>query len=124
MGEGKELEVDLYDLARLSFGIRELQQLATERLNALGDIPLLAVTERAFDVAEALLAASALPVIAQRDAQHIAVAAVNGVDFLVTWNCRHLANAMLRDRIEQVCETLGLAAPKLCTPEELFGEMQ
>jgi hypothetical protein len=73
------------------------------------------------DLADALIDQSAMPPTALRDAQHLAVAAVNGMNFLLTWNCRHLANAVLRDRIEDVCEELGLRAPKLCTPEELLG---
>jgi hypothetical protein len=79
---------------------------------------VLDTTERALEVADALLAATALPEIAERDAQHIGVSAVHGMDYLLTWNCRHLANAMLRDKIEEVCEEAGLRPPKICTPEE------
>jgi hypothetical protein len=61
-------------------------------------------------------------VVAQRDAQHVAVAAVNGMEFLLTWNCTHLANVMLRDKIKQACEDAGFRSPKICTPEELIGE--
>ena len=88
----------------------------------LRDLPVLDTTERALDVADALLEAAVLPAVAERDAQHVGVAAVHGIDFLLTWNCRHLANAMLRDRIDEVCELAGLRPPVICTPDELPGD--
>ena len=54
------------------------------------------------------------------DAVHVAVAAVNGIDFLVTWNLRHLANAVRRGKIEETCRAAGTAPPIICTPEELL----
>ena len=95
---------------------------AAQRLAVLRDLPILDTTERALDVADALLEAAILPSVAERDAQHVGVAAVHGMDFLLTWNCRHLANAMLRDKIEEVCEAAGLRPPTICTPEELLGD--
>jgi len=56
------------------------------------------------------------------DALHIAVAAVNGVDYLLTWNCKHLANAVHYHRVEQIVENAGYACPIICTPEELMEE--
>ena len=53
---------------------------------------------------------------------HIAVTAVNQIDYLLTWNCRHIANAAVRGKIEQVCGAAGLQAPAICTPEELMEE--
>ncbi len=55
------------------------------------------------------------------DAFHIAIAAVNGVDYLLTWNYKHIANATLRSRIEQVCRDAGFEPPIICTPDELVG---
>lgn len=95
---------------------------AADRLALLKSVPLLETTEKALAVAEALVREAVLAETAERDALHVGVAADNGMDFLLTWNCRHLANAMLRDRIEEVCEDLGLRAPKICTPEELLGD--
>ena len=56
------------------------------------------------------------------DAAHVAVAAIHGLDYLVTWNCRHLANAQIMRRISQACERMGQRMPIICTPEELMGE--
>jgi len=63
-----------------------------------------------------------LPKRAGTDAVHIAVAAYHNMNFLLTWNCAHIANAELRPRIERVCREKGCSIPILCTPDELMGE--
>ena len=63
-----------------------------------------------------------LPEKAAADALHIATAAVHGVEYLLTWNCTHLANATFRTQIEAVCRAAGYEPPLICTPEELSGE--
>ncbi len=67
-----------------------------------------------------LLRRGVLPSNARVDAVHVAIAAVNGADFLVTWNLRHLANAAIRGKIDDACRGAGLAPPIICTPEELM----
>lgn len=96
-------------------------QAAQERLDALSEMTLLQTTGQAISLAEALLEAGALPAKAADDALHIAVAAVNKIPYLLTWNCRHLANAVMRPVIERVCAAKGFKAPIICTPEELLG---
>ena len=59
---------------------------------------------------------------AARDAAHVAVGAVHEIDYLLTWNCKHLANAQIARRIELRCDKHGLQMPAICTPEELMGE--
>jgi len=95
---------------------------AEERLNVLAGLQMLQVTEEALKLARPLIERSALPSVALRDAEHVGVSAANGIDFLLTWNCRHLANAVLQDRIAEVCEEFSFCAPRICTPEELFGD--
>ena len=68
------------------------------------------------------MAAGMLPPDAARDAAHVAVAAIHGIDYLLTWNCKHLANAQISRRIALVCEKLKQPMPVICTPEELMGE--
>ena len=68
-----------------------------------------------------MLAAGALPAKARVDALHVAVATVNGMEYLLTWNCRHLANAVLWRKIEQTCSVAGYEPPTICTPYELMG---
>ena len=51
---------------------------------------------------------------------HIAIASVHGMDFLMTWNCRHIANAAIVEKLRAVCEREGFPAPVICTPYELM----
>ena len=81
-----------------------------------------AFTEAAESLTNAILASGVIPPRAVRDAAHIAVATVNEIDYLLTWNCKHLANAQIARRISLVCERLGRRMPIICTPEELMGE--
>ena len=73
-------------------------------------------------MSKALVRGGALPERAENDALHVALAAVHGVDYLLTWNCRHLDNAETKPVMRQVCRGLGYAAPEICTPQELMGE--
>ncbi len=86
----------------------------------LKPMTLLETSDQALDLAKELIQAGALPAKAADDALHIAVAAMNGILYLLTWNCRHLANATMRPLIESVCAGKGLKAPIICTPEELL----
>jgi hypothetical protein len=95
-------------------------QAAQERLEVLKDMTLIETTPEALALAKELIRAGALPRKAADDALHIAIAATNGVPFLLTWNCRHLANATMRLSIETVCAAKGVKAPIICTPEELL----
>ena len=88
----------------------------------LQGIPVLRVTPEAVTLAQRLLRHGPIPEKAQVDALHIATAAVHGMDYLITWNCRHIANAMMRSRIEALCRLAGYEPPIMCTPEELAGE--
>jgi hypothetical protein len=93
---------------------------AQERLEILKAMTLLETTAEALALAKELIQAGALPAKAAGDALHIAIAATNGIPFLLTWNCRHLANATMRPMIEAVCAGKGFKAPIICTPEELL----
>jgi hypothetical protein len=94
---------------------------AQRRLAVLECLPLLDVTDAAITLAAALVSGQVLPAQAAQDALHIAVACVHGMEYLLTWNCAHLANARLRSRIEQICRDAGYVPPIICTPEELEG---
>ncbi|MDQ3584030.1 MAG: hypothetical protein M3495_21635 [Pseudomonadota bacterium] len=69
-----------------------------------------------------LISKGPLPKKAAEDAVHIAVAVVNGLDYLITWNCKHIANAKMRDKIERVCRAKGYEPVIICTPEELLED--
>lgn len=93
---------------------------ARDRLSALESVTLLDATDEAEQLAQQLLDAKAVPEEAVADAAHIAIAVTNGIDYLVTWNFRHLANATMRSRIEQVCRDAGYEPAIICTPNELL----
>jgi hypothetical protein len=93
---------------------------AAARLALLTDLTLLEIPPQAMDLANALVEATALPLKARVDALHIAVAACEGMDFVLTWNFKHIANAQLAGKVRQVCEAHGLACPVLCSPLELM----
>src|SRR5262249_1254707 len=95
---------------------------AEERMTAMSNIPLLEQTAEVASLAEALLRDVPLPGKAAADAVHIATAAVHGIDYLLTWNCTHIANVTFRPQIEMVCRDAGYEPPLICTPEELRGE--
>ena len=94
---------------------------ASRRLNALSEIPFLAITEAVVALSKALLQDGALPKKALDDSLHIAVAAVHGVDYLLTWNCRHIDNAEMKPVVRKVCILHGYVCPEICTPQELRG---
>lgn len=89
-------------------------------LAAIADLPLLQVSENVRALAQALIESHALPEKAQADAYHVAIAAVNGVAYLLTWNCTPIANAHARPKIETTCRALGYEPPVICTPLELM----
>ena len=93
---------------------------AKERLEAVAALPLLEQGDEVAALADALLRLVPLPVRALADATHIATAAVHGMNLLVTWNCRHIGNPVLRPRVEAVCRSLGYEPPTICTPGELL----
>ena len=95
------------------------QSAATRRMAALDGIAVLEVTPFVADLARRLVVSNAVPPKAVVDAVHIAVAAMNSMDYVLTWNCAHIANAATRGTIEGVCRTAGFAPPVICTPEEL-----
>jgi hypothetical protein len=93
---------------------------AQKRLAIIENLPKIAVTEEVRTLAKALITEGPIPSNAEMDAYHIAVAAVNGVDYLLTWNCAHIANAIMRPRIEEVCRQNGFEPPIICTPQEIM----
>ena len=95
---------------------------ARRRLELLDAIPVLTVLGEAETLARSFLSEAALPSKAAIDAVHVALAAVHGMDFLVTWNCKHIANAMIRPQLEVLCWRAGYRPPVICTPFELLDE--
>jgi hypothetical protein len=95
---------------------------AQRRAALATELPILDISPDVADLAAALIKGVPLPPKAGADAVHIAVASYHQVDFLLTWNLAHIANAELRPTIERVCRKRGYSPPILCTPDELMGE--
>ncbi len=95
---------------------------AAERITTLEKIPLLEIKTEAVDLAEKFLSFKKLPKKASADALHIAISTVFGLDYLLTWNCKHIANAEIQKSLAKICLEEGYELPIICTPYELKGE--
>ncbi len=94
---------------------------AGRRIALIRELPLLEINDLATRVARALLDEGAIPRRATEDALHIALAAAHGMEYLLTWNCKHIANAEIRAAVAGVCHAHECEPPVICTPEELMG---
>jgi len=95
---------------------------ARRRLSYLEPLPVLEVTDSAVSLARQLVDEGAMPAKAFGDALHVALAVVHHMDYLLTWNCRHIDNAETKPLARRLCLLQGLSFPEICTPQELMGE--
>ena len=96
-------------------------EMAAKRIEVLQGLSLLELSEAAQELAKHFLAMSSLPPKAAEDAAHIAIATVHGMEYLLTWNCKHIANAQLQKKLSEICLDFGYELPTICTPYELAG---
>ena len=133
LGDGGAPTIDKgmvgYSKARLDLYISQLvideasagdPQWAAERMEILKNISSLEDKHETGELAFRILDSGILPAKAAIDAAHIATAAVHGIDFLLTWNCKHIANAAIIKSVEAICRQAGFECPVICTPMELF----
>ena len=115
-------EFDLYvsDAVRQEATMDD-SEAAIQRLVWVDSMPTLEIRSEALALSMALIKATALPAKAEVDALHIAIAAYEGMDFVLTWNFKHIANAQQASKVRQVCATFGVKCPQLCSPLELLG---
>ncbi|NJK53220.1 MAG: type II toxin-antitoxin system VapC family toxin [Leptolyngbyaceae cyanobacterium SU_3_3] len=97
-------------------------EIASRRLEIIRNLALLDLNQSVLDLAEQFLERSSLPSKADVDAVHIAAATVHGMDYLLTWNCKHIANAQIQRKLAEISLDLGYQLPILCTPYELLGD--
>jgi hypothetical protein len=95
--------------------------LRSQRLEILRNLALLELNQSVLDLAENFLGRSNLPAKADVDAVHIAAATIHGMDYLLTWNCKHIANAQMQRKLAEISFDFGYELPILCTPYELLG---
>jgi len=94
---------------------------AKRRLDELSGLELLSLNDKVVSLSKALMQESGVPKKALDDALHIAVAAIHDVDYLLTWNCRHIDNAEMKPKIRKICQNHGSCCPEIATPIELMG---
>lgn len=97
--------------------------IARRRLKLLDTVPFLELTSSANRLGREILMSGLLPVSADGDAAHIALATVHRMEVLLTWNCRHIANVAIQQRLRRLVEGRGLNLPALATPEEFMGDL-
>jgi len=92
------------------------------RMQKLQNIPLIVTEDKVLELGKAILEAGLIPQTYSDDAMHISVASVNGIDYLLTWNCKHIANANIKKKLMKLITGMGYAMPIICTPDELIKE--
>jgi len=98
------------------------KEAAKKRLSAISEFTVLEITPQVQEVAAFLIAQNAIPAEADEDALHIAVASLNGMEFLLTWNFSHINNAFKKSNIIRSIENQGFISPEICSPEEFIGD--
>jgi predicted nucleic acid-binding protein len=96
-------------------------EIALKRLEILDGIPQVALNQAVRSLAAQFLSRSNLPPKASDDAVHMAAATVHGLNYLLTWNCKHIANAQIQRKLEEISLDFGYRLPVICTPYELLG---
>lgn len=100
------------------------QEMAQARIKALEEVRVIGITAEVEAMAATFMATGALPPTMRPDATHLAAATLSGADYLLTWNCRHLANAHVLRRLQKEAERRGWMLPGVCTPLELMGDFE
>lgn len=95
---------------------------ADQRLSLVEELKILPINDDVLKIAEELVAEKIVPIEYIDDALHISCAGVHGMNYLLTWNCKHIANAQIRIRIREVFSRNNFAMPVICTPEEFIGD--
>jgi hypothetical protein len=106
-------------LDEIAIGEREM---AKRRVELMAGIKLLQATDEARELTRNIMDARLLPAKAEGDGAHIALATVHEMDILLTWNCRHIANAFILGHLRRLIESCGYVAPTICTPEEFLQD--
>ncbi len=98
------------------------KQAAAKRIAAMEGIPLLKITDEVVSLGRTFLEPGPLPKRASGDALHLSLASIHKMDYLLTWNCRHLDNAEIKPKVRKLLSQKGLSIPEICTPQELIGD--
>ena len=96
--------------------------MAMQRMDLMKDVRVLEISREASEMAAILISKNIIHENGLSDAIHISVATMHGMDFLVTWNCRHIANPYAQNRLRKVAGDSGFVLPVICTPEEFLND--
>ncbi len=122
-----QIERPKFDLVTSQLVINEASagdpEAAADRLKLLAGVPSIPITDEVRQIAEALVSASLMPAKAAADALHVAIAAFAGVEYLLTQNCRHIANAHTLPKVYAILADRGYGGLLICTPAEFLGEL-
>jgi hypothetical protein len=118
-GEWHECFVSDFVIDEISRGDRNASR---DRLEAVREFKKLALNETVLELVKEYTKVLNIPKKAQLDLYHLAISAGNGMDYVLSWNFKHIANAYIREKIFEVNSDLGLRTPTICTPEELIGD--
>ena len=122
--EWRDKQSDKFELYVSELVVDEISRgdasMARKRSDLVEGVPLLDVSEHVIPLAEEIALKKILPAKAGEDISHIAVSAVHEMDFLLTLNCKHIANAFIYRRVEQICRSFGYEPPLVCTPQEIL----
>lgn len=116
-----QFEIFVSDTVTVEIAMGETA-MALKRMELIKPFARLPANDQVIALAEAMVHGGPLPEKAGRDATHIALAAVHGMHFLLTWNCTHIANARMYAKMREICAAHGCECPVICTPEELLAE--
>jgi predicted nucleic acid-binding protein len=121
-----DVEKDKFDLFISELVINEAGagdvNAAELRLSELKNLPLLDIDDRVMVLTKAILSSGVVPQKAAEDALHISIATVHRIDYLLTWNCKHIANAIINNQLRKIITENGYLMPVICTPNELLTE--
>ena len=122
----REQEKNKYELVISALVVQEASagntEAAQRRLDALQSITELVVDPEMESLATKLIVDGGFPAVAEIDALHVSIAAVQGIDLFLTWNCRHINNADTKPIVRAICLKAGYTCPEICTPQELLKE--
>ena len=121
--EERKSAFDLYISERVISEVSAGDKIASQkRIEIIKGLQVIELTDEAVELANTLFTELSLPEKAIEDAFHIAIAITSGMNYLLTWNCKHIANAMMIAKVEKIAEENGYSHPIICTPQELMED--